>query len=107
MCLGGDGFVGVPISLFVCVCVCVCADKGGGTSTFVRHKNYACPLVCLACCCAFVREVNICRGVLIFRRLILMLATHWILSFQILNEKLSSKIKPEDRFNNFFSRESR
>ena len=22
MCVGGDGCVGVPISLFVCVCVC-------------------------------------------------------------------------------------
>ena len=71
----GDGCVGVPISLCVCVCVWVCR-KGGGASTFVRHKNYACPLVCLACCCAFVGEVNICGGVLIFRRLILMPETH-------------------------------
>ena len=74
MCVGGDGCVGVPISL--CVCVCVCVQKKGGASTLVRHKNYACPLVCLACCCAFVGEANICGSVLFFRRLILMPATH-------------------------------
>ena len=84
-------------------CVCVCAEKGGGAYTLVRHKNYACPLVCLACCCAFVREVNICGNVLIFGGLILMPATHQFLIFQILNEKLNSKIQPEDRINHFFS----
>ena len=57
----------------LCVCVCVCRKKVG-TSTLVRHNNFACPLVCLACCCAFVGEVNIC-GVFIVRRLVLML-TH-------------------------------
>ena len=70
--MGGDGCGGVPISL----CVCVCVQKKGGGSTLGRHKNYACPLVCLASCCAFVGEVNICGSVLIFRRLILMLASH-------------------------------
>ena len=62
-----DGCVGVPISLCVCVCLCVCR-KRGGASTLVKHKNYACPQVCLACCCAFVGEVNICGGALIFCR---------------------------------------
>ena len=71
MCPGGDGCVGVPISL----CVCVYAEKGGA-STLLRHKNYACPLVCFACCCAFVGEVNICGSALLFRRLISMPATH-------------------------------
>ena len=57
------------------IIVCLCVQKKGGTSTLVRHKNYACPLVCLACCCAFVGRVNICGGGLIFGRLIVMPAT--------------------------------
>ena len=61
-------------NIMVCVCVCVCR-KRGGAATLVRHKNYACPLVCLACWCAFVGEVNICGSVLIFGRLMLMPAT--------------------------------
>ena len=60
MCVGGDGCVGVATSF------CVCVQKRGGASTFVRHKNHACPLVCGACCCAFEVEVNICGNVLIF-----------------------------------------
>ena len=86
MCVAQFGCVGVPISLCVCVCVCmcvcvcvslcVCAEKGeGGISILVRHNNYACPLACLACCCAFLWRVNVWRIGLIFVRLILMLAT--------------------------------
>ena len=88
MCVAEFGCVGVPISLCVCVCmcvcvcarvyvcVCVCAEKGdGGISILVRHNNYACPVACLACCCAFLWGVNIWRIGLIFVRLILMPAT--------------------------------
>ena len=74
--VSGRGRVCGGAKIIVCVCVCVCAEKGGGASTLVRHKNYARPLICLASCCAFVGEVNICGSVLIFRRLILMPATH-------------------------------
>ena len=82
MCVGVDGCVGVPISLYVCV-----YRKRGGASTLVRHKNYACPLVCWACCFAFVGEVNFCGSVSIFRRLIVMPAIHEFLIFQMLNKK--------------------
>ena len=85
MCVGEVGCGGaniivcvcVYVCVSVCVCVCVCAEKGEGRiSILVRHNNYACPLACLACCCAFLGRVNIWRIGLIFVRLILMLATH-------------------------------
>ena len=75
----GRGWVcgGANIIVCVCVCVCVCAEKGeGGISILVRDNNYACPLACLASCCAFLWTVNIWRIGLIFVRLILMLTTH-------------------------------
>ena len=88
MCVAESGCVRVPISLcvcvcvcvYVCVCVCVClcvfAEKGeGGISILLRHNNYACPLACLASCCAFLWRVNIWRIGLAFVRLILMPAT--------------------------------
>ena len=89
MCGRGRRCGGTNIIVCVCVfvCVCVCAGKGGGVSTLVRHKNYACPLVCLACCSAFVWRVNICSSVLLFRGLILTLATLFLM-FQKLIAKL-------------------
>ena len=98
MCARGDGCVGVAVSL--CVVVRVCRKKGR-KSTSVRHKNHACPLVCEACCCAFVGEVNICGSVLFFRKSMLMPATHSFSMFQKFIEKLKSKINPEDRYNIF------
>ena len=59
-----------------CVCVCVCVQKKGGDIHFSTAQELCMPpSVCglLLCIC---REVNICGSVLIFRRLILMPATH-------------------------------
>ena len=86
-------FVCVYVSPQSCVCVCVCAKKAGA-STLVRHKKYARPLVCLACCCAFAEEVNICGTVSMVRSLILMLATHYFVIFQISIGKLNEKLIP-------------
>ena len=75
----GRGWVcgGANIIVCVCVCVCVCAEKGeGGMYILVRHNNYACPLACLVCYCAFLWRVNIYIIGLIFVICILMLATH-------------------------------
>ena len=104
VCGGANIYVCVCVCVYVCVCVCLCAcaEKGeGGISSLVRHNNYACPLACLACCCAFLWRVNIWGNGLIFARLILMLATLEFCTFQILMEKLKTKIKAESHFNIF------
>ena len=67
----GRGWVCGGANIIVCVCVCVCVSmcvcvsvqkkREGGISILGEHNNYACPLACLACCCAFLRRVNILR----------------------------------------------
>ena len=49
--------------------------------------------------CATVRRVNIWGNELIFVRLMLMPATLYFLTFQILIQKLKTKIKAESHFN--------
>ena len=82
---------GVGGCQYHCVCVCVCVQKKGGASTLSRHTNYACPLVCLACRCVFVGEVNICGSALIFTQVSINAGSSLI--FNISNIKRKIKLK--------------
>ena len=42
MCVGGDGYMGMPISLCVCVGMCVCVS-----SHATQEKVHGCSILCV------------------------------------------------------------